>query len=85
MLLVVCFVLFLFMVLIFFLCFLNNLNNLGKTSIFECGFSRIVNEGGTFSLPFFLISLIFLLFDVEIIILRFYPLRVFNERVLFIC
>lgn len=42
-----------------------------KRTRFECGFQSFVGAGVSFSMPFFIISLIFLLFDVEIIIIRF--------------
>lgn len=45
-----------------------------KNIAFECGFNPFSTSGGVFSMPFFLISLIFLLFDVEIILLCFYPI-----------
>lgn len=48
---------------------------IGKIVGFECGFNPFRVSGVVFSMPFFLISLIFLLFDVEIILLCFFPLR----------
>lgn len=39
------------------------------TSPFECGFVPFKNRRGSYSLQFFLIALIFLVFDIEIIIL----------------
>ncbi|RKF62758.1 Cytochrome c oxidase subunit 3, partial [Golovinomyces cichoracearum] len=42
-----------------------------RSSAFECGFDSITPTGVPFSIPFFVISLIFLLFDVEILLLLF--------------
>ncbi|ACV04218.1 NADH dehydrogenase subunit 3 (mitochondrion) [Dermatophagoides farinae] len=44
-----------------------------KSSPFECGFQPFSMSGSSFSMPFFIISLMFLLFDVEIIIMSFPP------------
>uniref|UniRef100_UPI00315DDA75 NADH dehydrogenase subunit 3 n=1 Tax=Sancassania mycophaga TaxID=3127633 RepID=UPI00315DDA75 len=45
-----------------------------KGSSFECGFQPFSGSGFVFSMPFFVISLMFLLFDVEILLVCFYPL-----------
>lgn len=45
-----------------------------KGTSFECGFQPFRGRGFTFSIPFFIISLMFLLFDVEILLVCFYPL-----------
>nr|YP_011036673.1 NADH dehydrogenase subunit 3 [Stroggylocephalus agrestis]WRK21277.1 NADH dehydrogenase subunit 3 [Stroggylocephalus agrestis] len=42
---------------------------LQKSSSFECGFNPMFNKRMPFSICFFLISVIFLVFDIEIIIL----------------
>ena len=45
-----------------------------KGSSFECGFQPFRGSAFSFSIPFFIISLMFLLFDVEILLVCFYPL-----------
>lgn len=47
-----------------------------KRSSFECGFQPFRGIGVPFSIPFFVVSLIFLLFDVEIILVCFFPMRI---------
>lgn len=51
--------------------------NIQKSSRFECGFDPLSPMDHRFSMPFFIIALIFLLFDVEIILVIVKPL---NER-----
>nr|YP_010586569.1 NADH dehydrogenase subunit 3 [Setodes brevicaudatus]UZZ44383.1 NADH dehydrogenase subunit 3 [Setodes brevicaudatus] len=41
-------------------------NNMNKMSPFECGFNPLNNNHTPFSIHFFIISLLFLIFDVEI-------------------
>nr|YP_009306844.1 NADH dehydrogenase subunit 3 [Histiostoma blomquisti]AOR08476.1 NADH dehydrogenase subunit 3 [Histiostoma blomquisti] len=65
---------FIFFSLVFMLFFSLYLEGLEKSSPFECGFSSISGLGVIFSMPFFVISTMFLLFDVEILILCVYPL-----------
>nr|AZL93171.1 NADH dehydrogenase subunit 3 [Dendrocerus sp. ZJUH_2016009] len=43
--------------------------NLLKSSAFECGFQQITPPSTSISIPFFLITLIFLIFDIEISIM----------------
>lgn len=62
-----------FLVLVLFLSYTFSLSNSYTGSPFECGFQPFRVSGDSFSIPFFVISLMFLLFDVEIIILCFLP------------
>lgn len=48
-----------------------------KLRPFECGFSPQINRRTPFSIQFFLISLIFLIFDIEIILIFPYIIKVF--------
>nr|QZH57644.1 NADH dehydrogenase subunit 3 [Nemalecium lighti] len=40
-----------------------------KTSVYECGFSPFKSTSAPFSIKFFLVAIIFLIFDLEIILL----------------
>ena len=40
-----------------------------KSSVYECGFSPIYQPGKPFSVSFFIIALLFLVFDLEIVLL----------------
>jgi len=66
-----------FISLIFLGSILNN--NLNKISIFECGFITIRRSRIHFSLRFFLVVLLFLIFDMEIIL--FVPIRICREYI----
>lgn len=46
-----------------------------KSGYFECGFNKITPSHLPFSFQFFLVALLFLIFDVEISILIIYPLE----------
>lgn len=49
-----------------------------KLSPFECGFNPKVNHRSVFSVQFFLVALIFIVFDVELVLLYPVILRCFN-------
>jgi len=51
-----------------------------KISPFECGFSTMFNARLPFSIRFFLIALIFLVFDVELVIIFPYVTRLVSIR-----
>jgi len=71
----VCFLLLsLLLLVVFFVSFFLLGGTLDKVCRFECGFQSFGGSGFSFSLPFFVISLMFLLFDVEILLVCFYPL-----------
>nr|YP_009504247.1 NADH dehydrogenase subunit 3 [Histiostoma feroniarum]AWX53523.1 NADH dehydrogenase subunit 3 [Histiostoma feroniarum] len=65
--------------LLFLLNFSTTLESYDKGSSFECGFSSVSSLGVVFSMPFFVISIMFLLFDVEILVLCFYPFFVLSS------
>lgn len=48
--------------------------NLEKRRAYECGFSPFMRPRRSFSLYFFLISILFILFDVEVVVLLPLPL-----------
>nr|UNO53656.1 NADH dehydrogenase subunit 3 [Ixodes vespertilionis] len=55
-----------------------------KLSPFECGFDPFSLSRVPFSLKFFLISIIFLIFDIEIVIILPFPLLTQNKNITFI-
>ena len=78
------FVQFMLMVLLYFLLLLGIMVSKSREiklidfSSFECGFEEITSARLTFSLKFFLIVLVFLVFDVEIALLL--PLPVSSSK-----
>lgn len=60
----------------FFYIHFVNLNNKEKMSPFECGFDPFSFSRVPFSLKFFYIGIVFLIFDVEIVIILPFPLSI---------
>jgi len=44
----------------------NNYNNLEKFSVFECGFNPFQETWSTFDVKFYLVGILFIIFDFEI-------------------
>jgi NADH-ubiquinone oxidoreductase chain 3 len=61
----------------------KNLDIKEKNSPFECGFDPFSLSRIPFSLKFFLIGIIFLVFDVEIVIIIPFPLLTINKSLIF--
>nr|YP_010586465.1 NADH dehydrogenase subunit 3 [Plectrocnemia tortosa]UZZ44266.1 NADH dehydrogenase subunit 3 [Plectrocnemia tortosa] len=55
----------------------NSLNNLNKLSPFECGFNSISKSQPPFSMNFYLMTILFLMFDIEISIML--PFFIINK------
>nr|AET13227.1 NADH dehydrogenase subunit 3 [Craterolophus convolvulus] len=53
-----------------------------KTSIYECGFNPFQNPGQPFSIRFFLIALLFLIFDLEISFLFPWVFTLFQDSLI---
>uniref|UniRef100_A0A0K0D1V4 NADH-ubiquinone oxidoreductase chain 3 n=1 Tax=Angiostrongylus cantonensis TaxID=6313 RepID=A0A0K0D1V4_ANGCA len=61
---------FLLILLLYMVCFLMRLkeNNLNKVNSFESGFLRLVKIQNSFRIHFFVLMLMFVIFDLEIVI-----------------
>nr|YP_009673883.1 NADH dehydrogenase subunit 3 [Amblyomma javanense]QDC21271.1 NADH dehydrogenase subunit 3 [Amblyomma javanense] len=66
--------------MIFIIIFFKNFMYKEKLSPFECGFDPFSLSRVPFSLKFFFIGIIFLIFDVEIIVIIPYPLLLYNKN-----
>lgn len=62
-----------FLIAIGFLSWISVSFSTRKSSPFECGFDCFFSSGRSFSISFFCICLIFLLFDVELVLLGVFP------------
>ena len=62
---------FLILILLYFLNFLLSLNNrsLDKLLPYECGFEPIGDARGEFNIVYYLIGLLYLIFDLEIVLI----------------
>nr|WRY71217.1 NADH dehydrogenase subunit 3 [Dermacentor reticulatus] len=69
--------------IMFFLMNFKNLENKEENSPFECGFDPFSISRVPFSLKFFLIGIIFLVFDVEIVVIIPFPLFSMNKNLIF--
>nr|YP_010535395.1 NADH dehydrogenase subunit 3 [Amblyomma mixtum]UYB77956.1 NADH dehydrogenase subunit 3 [Amblyomma mixtum]WEF74994.1 NADH dehydrogenase subunit 3 [Amblyomma mixtum] len=77
-LLIIPFVIFL-LILMFFLMNFKNLKMKEKLSPFECGFDPFSLSRVPFSLKFFFLGIVFLVFDVEIIVILPFPILLINK------
>nr|YP_011017334.1 NADH dehydrogenase subunit 3 [Amblyomma naponense]WQF68997.1 NADH dehydrogenase subunit 3 [Amblyomma naponense] len=71
---------FLTIICIFILTSFMNLLSKEKMSPFECGFDPFSLSRMPFSLKFFFIGIVFLIFDVEIIIIIPFPILMMNKN-----
>ena len=62
--------------LLSYLLFIRSLNDRHKTSPFECGFDPYRNARIPFSTRFFLLAIIFIVFDIEVVLLIPSPLLI---------
>jgi len=59
------------------------INDYEKLRPFECGFAPQINSRTPFSIQFFIISLIFLIFDIEIILIFPFIIKVIEIKEIF--
>lgn len=76
------FSLFLGMIIISLIVFSRSHNDSAKRSAFECGFDMVGSPRLPFCMKFFLLCVIFLIFDVEVVLIL--PLPYSNSLVLFL-
>nr|YP_010181254.1 NADH dehydrogenase subunit 3 [Bactrothrips quadrituberculatus]QVD42824.1 NADH dehydrogenase subunit 3 [Bactrothrips quadrituberculatus] len=69
-----------FLYLVSFLISKKKTNDYEKSSPFECGFNLFNSPRNPFSLRFFLISIIFLIFDIEVVLLMPFMLNMYMNN-----